>query len=90
MNLFPNYGPNTRVWFIIRDDEDGKPTIKSGLVETAVLTTYVNKESITHAVYYIIECAEEEYLKSTIELQANRVYGSKAEAEKHMPQSINK
>lgn len=89
MDLFPNYGPNARVWFIIRDDED-KPTVKSGLVETAVLTTYVNKDSITHAVYYIIECVEEEYLKSTIELQANRVYGSKAEAEKYMPQSTNK
>lgn len=84
-----DYMPNAQVWFIVRN-KDGKPTIWNGLVETAVVTTYVNKDSITHEVYYIIdECIEDEQgRKLEIELDSSRVFGSKKEAEEHMPQII--
>lgn len=86
-----NYAPNAQVWFIIRDEDD-KPAVKNGLVETTVMTTYVNKDGIAHEVRYLInECVEDEDgRRFEIELDDSRVYGSKAEAEKHMPQIINK
>lgn len=87
---FPtSYTPNTQVWFIIRD-EDGRPAIKNGLVETTVMTTYVNKDGIAHEVRYLInECVEDEDgRRLEIELDDSRVYGSKKEAEAHMPQLV--
>lgn len=84
-----NYAPGEHVWFIIRDEDD-EPAIKNGLVETTVMTTYVNKDGIAHEVRYLInECVEDEYgRRLEIELDNSRVYGSEKEAEKHMPQII--
>lgn len=80
--------PDSQVWFIIRD-KNGKLTIKNGLVETVIITTYVNKDGISHEAHYIIsERAEEEYRESVVELHSNCVYGSEEEAKKHMPQIV--
>lgn len=71
-------------------DENDKPTIKNGLVETTIMTTYVNKDGIAHEVRYLInECTEDnEGHRLEIELDDSRVYGSEEEAKKYMPQII--
>lgn len=71
-------------------DENDKPIIKSGFIETTIMTTYVNKDGIAHEVRYLInECIEdEEGRRLEIELDDSRVYGSEEEAKKYMPQII--